>query len=43
MYFRVNMRIKKHTCCCFTWTVFIEFNFIVAFVTNENLGWLICK
>ena len=31
MYFRVNLKIKKPTlCCCFTWIVFIELNFIVA-------------
>ena len=32
MYFRVNLKIKKPTlCCCFTWIVFIEHNFTVAF------------
>ena len=33
MYFRVNLKIKKPMlCCCFTWTVFIELNFTVAFL-----------
>ena len=33
MYFRVNLKMKKPTlCCCFTWIVFIEFNFTVAFL-----------
>ena len=32
MYYRVNIKIKKPTLrCCFTWIVFIEFNFTVAF------------
>ena len=30
MYFRVNLKMKKPAlCCCFTWIVFIEFNFTV--------------
>ena len=33
MYFRVNLKMKKSTlCCCFTWIVFIELNFTVAFL-----------
>ena len=33
MYFRVNLKMKKPTlCCCFTWIVFIELNFTVAFM-----------
>ena len=33
MYFRVNLNMKKPTlCCCFTWKVFIELNFTVAFL-----------
>ena len=33
MYFRVNLNMKKPTsCCCFTWIVFIELNFKVAFL-----------
>ena len=32
MYFRVKLKIKKPTLCCFTWIVFIEFNFTVAFL-----------
>ena len=33
MYFRVNLKMKKPTlCCCFTWIVFIELNFTVAFL-----------
>ena len=32
MYFRVNLKMKKRTLrCCFTWIVFIELNFTVAF------------
>ena len=34
MYFRVNLKMKNPTlCCCFTWTVFIELNFTVAFLS----------
>ena len=30
MYFRVNFKMKWPTiCCCFTWIVFIEFDFTV--------------
>ena len=33
MYFKVNLKMKKPTlCCCFTWIVFIELNFTVAFL-----------
>ena len=33
MYFRVNLNMRKPTpCCCFTWIVFIELNFKVAFL-----------
>ena len=33
MYFRVNLKMKKPTlCCCFTWILFIELNFTVAFL-----------
>ena len=33
MNFRVNLKMKKPTlCCCFTWIVFIELNFTVAFL-----------
>ena len=33
MYFRVNLKMKKPTLsCCFTWIVFIELNFTVAFL-----------
>ena len=33
MYFRVNFKMKKPVlCCCFTWIVFIEPNFTVAFL-----------
>ena len=33
MYFRVNLNMKNPTsCCCFTWIVFIELNFKVAFL-----------
>ena len=33
IYFRVNLKMKKPTlCCCFTWIVFIELNFTVAFL-----------
>ena len=31
MYFRVNLKMKRTT-CCFAWIVFIEFNFTVAFL-----------
>ena len=33
MYVRLKLKIKKPTlCCCFTWIVFIELNFTVAFL-----------
>ena len=35
MYFRVNLKMKKAT-CCFTWIVFIELNFTVAFLLIEE-------
>ena len=54
MYFRVNLKMKKSTlCCCFTWIVFIELNFTVAFLlikktwndrfTNKVGGWGILR
>ena len=37
MYYRVNLKIKKPTLrCCFTWIVFIELNFTVAFSLIVN-------
>ena len=33
MQFRLNLKMKKPTlCCCFTWIVFTELNFTVAFL-----------
>ena len=32
MYFRVNWKMEKPMLCCFTWIVFIEVNFTVAFL-----------
>ena len=33
MYFRVNLKMKKPTLCCyFTWTLFIELYFTAAFL-----------
>ena len=33
MYFRVNLKMKKPTLyCCFTWILFMELNFAVAFL-----------
>ena len=32
VYFRVNLKMKKPTLCCFTWIVFVELNFTVAFL-----------
>ena len=33
MYVIMNLKIKKPTlCCCFTWIVFTELNFTVAFL-----------
>ena len=33
IYLTVNLKMKKPTlCCCFTWIVFIELNFTVAFL-----------
>ena len=54
MYLRVNLKMKKPTlCCCFTWIVFIELNFTVAFLlirktwddrfTGKVGGWGILK
>ena len=44
MYFRVNFKMKKPACCCFTWIVFIEPNFTVAFLlirkTWYDPGWI---
>ena len=43
MYFRVNLNIKKPIlCCCFTWTVLIEFNFTVAFLLIRKTWPFIC-
>ena len=37
MYFRVNLKMKNLTLCyCFTWTVFIELNFTVAFLLKTK-------
>ena len=36
MYFRVNLKIKKPTLCCFTWIVFNELNFTVAFLLKRK-------
>ena len=36
MYFRVNLKTKKTTLCCFTWIVFIELNFTVAFLLTRK-------
>ena len=34
MYLRVNLKMKNPTlCCCFTWIVFIESDFAVAFLS----------
>ena len=30
MYFRVNVKMKKPTCCLFTWIAFVKLNFTVA-------------
>ena len=39
MYFRVNSITKKLTLCCwFTWIVFIELNFTVAFLSIRKTG-----
>ena len=32
MYFRVNLKMKMPTCCCFTWIVFIKRNFTVVYL-----------
>ena len=33
MYFRVNLKMKKPTLCCyFTWIVFTELNLTIAFL-----------
>ena len=38
MYFRVNLKMKKSTLCCsFTWIVFIELNFTVAFLLIRKI------
>ena len=39
MYFRVNLKMRKPT-CCFTWIVFI---FSSMSVNKEILGWEIVK
>ena len=39
MYFRVNLKMKKPTLFpCFTWIVFFELNFIVAFLLRWGLA-----
>ena len=38
MYFRVNLKMKKSTLCCFAWIVFIELNFTVALLLIRKLG-----
>ena len=53
MYFGVNLKMKKPTLCYFTCIVFIELNFIVAFLLirktwNDGLaselgGWRILR
>ena len=54
MYFRVNLKMKKPAlCCCFTWIVFIELNFTVAFLLKRKTwddrfaskvgGWVILR
>ena len=46
MYFKVNLKMKKPTlCCCFTWIVFIEPNFTVAFllITKTSNGRFVGK
>ena len=42
MYFRVNLKMKKETCSCFTWIAFIELNFSCIYVNKGDLGWPIC-
>ena len=37
MYFRVNLKMKKSTLCCFAWIVFIELNFTVAFLLIRKI------
>ena len=32
VYFRMNLKMKKPTLCCFTWIVFVELNFTIAFL-----------
>ena len=37
IYFRVNLKMKKPAlCCCFTWTVYIDLNFTVAFFLRRK-------
>ena len=54
MYFRVNLKMKKAmVCCCFTWIVFIECNFIFASLlirktwdnrfASKVVGWCILR
>ena len=54
MYFRVNLKMKKAmVCCCFTWIVFIECNFIFASLlirktwdnrfASKVVGWVILR
>ena len=37
MYFRVNLKMKKSTLCCFAWIVFIELNFTVVFLLISKI------
>ena len=37
MYFRVNLKMKNPTICCFTKIAFPELNFTVAFLLIMNL------
>ena len=38
MYFKVNLKLKKPTLCCFfTWVVIIKLNFTVAFLLIRKM------
>ena len=38
MYFRVNLKIENPAlCCCFSWIVFIELDFTVAFMLIRKI------
>ena len=46
MYFRMNLKTKMPTLCfCFTWMVFIELTFAVAFLSIRKTldGWFVGK